>query len=100
MAFEREWSHLAFYPEGQGAIEVHVKAGDAILFVDALCHGSARRVSPGERRISVYRYSSAATRTRFGHHPSPELLARLGPMARKLVHPRDYVRPPGTEARR
>lgn len=78
----------------EGAVEVHLKAGDAILFVDAPCHGSARRVNSGQRRIGVYRYSSAWNRTRFGHLPSPELLERLNPTARKLVHPRDYLRPP------
>jgi len=83
----------------EGAIEVHMKAGDAILFVDALCHGSAKRVNAGERRICVFRYGSAWNRTRFGHQPSPELLARLNPVARKLVHPRDPIRPPGTDAR-
>jgi len=82
-----------------GAIEVYMKAGDAIVFVDATCHGSAKRTNPGERRHSVYRYSSAWNRTRFGYHASPELLARLNPVARKLVHPQEYIRPPGTPAR-
>jgi Phytanoyl-CoA dioxygenase (PhyH) len=81
------------------AVEVHMKAGDMLIFVDALCHGSARRTNPGERRISVYRYGSSWCRTRFGHAPSPELLARLGPMARKLVHPREPARPPGAPPR-
>ncbi len=84
-----------------GAQEVHMKAGDAIVFVDATCHGSAKRVNPGERRISVYRYGSSWNRTRWGYHTSPELLERLKdkPFARKLVHPQEYVRPPGTPAR-
>lgn len=83
----------------EGATEVHMKAGDALLFVDALCHGSAKRTNAGERRISVYRYGSGWNRTRFGHQPSPEALARLGPVARKIVQPRDPVRPPGTPPR-
>jgi hypothetical protein len=82
-----------------GAVEVYMEAGDAIIFVDATCHGSAKRVNPGERRHSVYRYGSAWNRSRFGYHASPELLERLNPRARKLVHPREYVRPPGTPAR-
>ena len=82
-----------------GAVEVHMRPGDAILFVDALCHGSARRVNPGERRISVMRYSSSWSRTRFGHMPSPELLDRLNPVARKFVLPREPIRPPGASAR-
>ncbi len=76
-----------------GAIEVHMQAGDALLFVDALCHGSAKRTNASERRISVYRYGSAWDRVRFGHRPLPEALARLGPVARKTVQPRDPLRP-------
>ncbi len=77
-----------------GAVEVHLTAGDAIMFVDALCHGSAKRVNAGERRIAVYRYGSAWNRTRFGHRPSPDLLARLNPLARKIVEPRVPLLPP------
>jgi len=76
-----------------------MKAGDAIVFADATCHGSAKRVNPGERRITVYRYGSSWNRTRWGYHASPELLARLNPLARGIVHPQEYVRPPGTPAR-
>lgn len=83
----------------EGSIEVHMKAGDALLFVDALCHGSARRVNAGERRISVYRYGSGWNRTRFGHQPSPETLARVNPVARAILHPRDPLRPPGAMPR-
>jgi len=82
-----------------GAIEVHMKAGDAIIFVDSTCHGSAKRVNPGERLISVYRYGSSWNRTRWGYHASPELLARANPLARQIIHPQEYVRPPGTAAR-
>ncbi len=82
-----------------GAVEVHMKAGDAIVFVDATCHGSARRINPGERRIAVYRYGSAWNRTRWGYHASPELLARVNPFARKLIHPQEYIRPPGAPLR-
>jgi hypothetical protein len=82
-----------------GAIEVHMQAGDAIVFVDATCHGSAKRINPGERKIAVYRYGSSWNRTRWGYHASPEILARANPFARKLIHPQEYIRPPGTEAR-
>lgn len=82
-----------------GAIEVHMKAGDMLVFVDATCHGSAKRINAGERRITVYRYGSSWNRTRWGYHASPELLARVNPVARKLIHPQDYVRPPGAPMR-
>ena len=94
-----EWETGGSVDGVPGAIEVHMKAGDAIVFVDATCHGSAKRVNPGERRISVYRYGCSWNRTRWGYHASPELLARANPFARKLIHPQDYVRPPGTAAR-
>ncbi|MCB0012364.1 MAG: phytanoyl-CoA dioxygenase family protein [Anaerolineales bacterium] len=70
-----------------GAIEVHMKAGDAILFVDALSHGSAKRVNEGERRFVVYRYGPSWGNFRFGYRPSPELLARLTERRRKIVQP-------------
>lgn len=69
----------------EGAIEVHMGAGDALIFVDACCHGSARRSNPGERRISVYRYGSAWNRTRWDYEPSDALLGRLNPFARRIV---------------
>lgn len=71
----------------EGAIEVYLNAGDAILFVDALCHGGAARVNPGERRILVYRYGPRWGNTRFGYQPSPELLERLTAEQRKIVQP-------------
>ena len=80
----------------EGAIEVFMRAGDALVFVDACCHGSARRVNAGERRISVYRYGSAWNRTRWGYEPSEALLARLNPFARQLVQVEKHaeLRPP------
>jgi hypothetical protein len=71
----------------EGAIEVHLKAGDAILFVDAISHGSAARVNPGERRIAVYRYGPSWGNFRHPYAPSAELLARLTPERRKIVQP-------------
>ena len=68
-----------------GAVEVHLKAGDVIVFVDACCHGSAKRINPNERRIAVFRYGSSWNRTRFGYEPSKELLDRLNPFARSIV---------------
>ncbi len=73
----------------EGAIEVHLEPGDAILFVDALSHGSARRVNDGERRILVYRYGPSWGFFRFGYRPSPELLARLTPRRRAIVWPHE-----------
>jgi hypothetical protein len=76
-----------------GAIEVHINAGDAILFVDATCHGSARRTNPGERLISVFRYGASWGNSRWGYRASEELLGRLNPLARKIAEPQTYRRP-------
>lgn len=78
-----------------GAVEVHLKAGDAIIFVDATAHGSAKRSNPGERRISVYRYGPSWGNSRWGYRASKELLSRLSPLAQKIVEPQTYRRPDG-----
>lgn len=70
-----------------GAIEVHLNAGDAILFVDAIMHGSARRINEGQRRIVVYRYGPSWGFFRHAYRPSTELLQRLTPVQRSIVMP-------------
>ena len=77
----------------EGAIEVHMQAGDALLFVDALCHGSAERRNPGQRRICVYRYGPHWGCSRFGYQPSESLLQRLTPERRRIVQPIVPLRP-------
>ena len=71
----------------EGSREVHLRAGDALLFVDCCTHGSARRVNEGERRILVNRYGPSWGNFRHGYQPSPELLARLTPRRRSIVWP-------------
>ena len=70
-----------------GAIEVFMDPGDALVFVDAIMHGSAKRVNSGQRRISVYRYGPSWGFFRHNYRPSEELLARLNPFQRKIVMP-------------
>lgn len=72
-----------------GAVSVFMEAGDAIVFVDSCCHGSAKRTTEGERRFTVFRYSSSWSRSRWGYAPSEELLSRLNPYARMLVRTTD-----------
>jgi len=74
-----------------GAIEVPLQAGDVLLFVDALSHGSARRSNAGLRRIIVYRYGPSWGNFRHGYQPSPELLARLTPERRQIVQPQQRL---------
>jgi hypothetical protein len=78
-----------------GAIEVHLKAGDAICFVDATAHGSAKRINPGYRRISVFRYGPSWGNSRWGYRASQGLLDRLNPLARKIAEPQAYRHPKG-----
>lgn len=75
----------------EGAIEVHLNKGDAILFVDAICHGSARRVNAGERRIVVYRYGPSWGNFRHPYSVTPQLYERLTPRQRKVVCPQPTI---------
>ena len=77
-----------------GGVELHMQAGDAALFVDALAHGSVARVNHGERRILVYRYGPGWGQSRFGFEPSEALIARLTPERRRIVQPVSPSRPP------
>lgn len=80
----------------EGAIEVNLKAGDALMFVDAVMHGATERTNPGERRVVIFRYGPIWGRTRHGFEYSAELLARLTPERRKVLEP--YPRRlPGTQ---
>lgn len=75
----------------EGAVEVHLKKGDAALFVDTLAHGSGKRVNEGTRRVVVYRYGPSWGNFRHGYEVSPELLARLTPERRRIVQPQQLL---------
>lgn len=74
------------------AIEVHMQAGDAILFVDGISHGSAKRVNEGFRRIVVFRYGPSWGNFRHPYAVSDELLARLTPQQRLIVQPQRPIK--------
>ncbi len=76
-----------------GAVEVYLQKGDALLFVDGLMHGGSSRTNQGERRVTIYRYGVSWGATRFGYEYSPDLLARLTPERRKLLQPIAPLRP-------
>ena len=74
--------------------EIYLKAGDAVMFTDAITHGSAKRVNPGYRRTVVYRYSPRFVRERFNLPHSDQLLSRLTPDQRDIIQPMKPQRPP------
>lgn len=78
----------------EGAIEVHLKTGDAALFVDCLAHGAGFRRNDGERRILLYRYGPGWGNNRYGYEPSAELIERLTPERRKIIQPKPPLFPP------
>lgn len=78
----------------EGSIEVNMKAGDALMFVDSVAHGATRRTNPGERRVVIYRYGPMWGSTRYGYRYAPELLDRLTPSQRAILEP-VRPRPPG-----
>jgi hypothetical protein len=82
------------------AVEVHLDAGDALLFVDCMLHGSARRTNPGERRVFITRYGVPDFRNRYGYGTSPELLERLTERRRQTLEPKAPLVPPDAEQQR
>jgi ectoine hydroxylase-related dioxygenase (phytanoyl-CoA dioxygenase family) len=69
------------------AEEVHCRAGDALLFVDACMHGGTSRTNPGERRVIILRYGPPWARPRFGYTLRDEFLDRLTPARRRIMQP-------------
>ena len=79
------------------AKEVYLKAGDGLVFVDSLCHGSAKRINKGERRIVVYRYGPSWGFFRHPYRPSKQLLSRLSKFQQKIVMPHQNVLTPNNK---
>ena len=84
-------SHAAFMT---GAKEVYLKQGDALLFVDSLCHGSAKRANKGERRVVIYRYGPSWGFFRHPYRPSKQLLKNLNKFQKQVVMPHEKVLTP------
>lgn len=77
-ALKNRKGYEAFGPGGsldtvEGAVEVLMIAGDVLLFVDCLAHGSWKRRNPGLRRSVLYRYGPRWDTYR----PPEDLLPRL-----------------------
>lgn len=75
-------------------VEVHLKRGDVLMFVDAIRHGGAKRTNPGLRKVVIYRFGPSWGNSRHGYLPSKALLERLTPQQRKIVQPQTYRLPP------
>jgi hypothetical protein len=75
----------------EGAEEMHLRAGDAIVFNDRLCHGSAARVNEGDRRILCFRYLPKQTSSNRCAEAVAESVGRQGRAARDV---RPYPCPP------
>jgi ectoine hydroxylase-related dioxygenase (phytanoyl-CoA dioxygenase family) len=84
---QHDWNSAPSVDGVEGAIEANMKAGDALLFVDAISHGAAKRTNPGQRRNIVYRYGPSWGNFRHGYEVSPELVERLTPQRRQIVRP-------------
>ena len=74
--------------------EIYLKAGDGLIFVDSLCHGSAKRVNKGERRVVVYRYGPSWGFFRHPYRPSKKLLKNLNTFQRQIVMPHEKILKP------
>ncbi|MDR3709323.1 MAG: phytanoyl-CoA dioxygenase family protein [Capsulimonadaceae bacterium] len=79
--------HQGQMDELVGVVEVTMKAGDALLFVDGISHGASTRTNSGERRVCIYRYGASWGATRYGYRYSEELLGRLTPERRAILEP-------------
>src|SRR5579884_1412744 len=90
------WAEAAGKPSDvlEGSVEVNLKAGDALLFVDGLSHGASARINPGERRVVIYRYGASWGSPRYGYYYSDELIARVTPAQRRVLRPIEPRTPP------
>ncbi len=88
-----DYARLDRMDELEGAAEVYLEKGDALLFVDGLMHGGGSRTNPGERRVVIYRYGPAWGATRFGYEYSQALLDRLTLERRMILQPIPPLRP-------
>ncbi len=69
------------------AVPVHLRRGDALLFVDALMHGGSTRTSAGERRVLIYRYGPIWGASRFGYVYDQDWIDGLPEARRAILQP-------------
>ncbi len=79
----------------EGAIKC-LNAGDALIFVHGIMHGSAERVNPGQRRMAVYRHGPSWGCLRYPFNISDAMPARLTFERRTILQPQPQsLVPPG-----
>jgi len=59
-----------------------------------LCHGSAKRINKGERRVIIYRYGPSWGFFRHSYRPSKQLLKNLNNFQRRIVMPHEKILTP------
>ncbi|MEM6391993.1 MAG: phytanoyl-CoA dioxygenase family protein [Planctomycetota bacterium] len=87
LADDQAWAEGRSGADAVGMVQVHLKAGDALMFTDAITHGSLPRTNPGARRVMIYRYAPHLLANRFNYIPSEELLERVTDRQRAMVQP-------------
>lgn len=65
--------------------EVYLRKGDALMFTDGICHGSAARTNPGQRRVVIFRYSPHILMPRYNYVASEALVSRLTPARKEIL---------------
>ncbi|MEM6553393.1 MAG: phytanoyl-CoA dioxygenase family protein [Planctomycetota bacterium] len=81
------WARGISGADAVGMVQVHLNAGDALMFTDAITHGSLPRTNPGARRVMIYRYAPHLLASRFNYIPSDELLGRVTDRQRRMIQP-------------
>jgi ectoine hydroxylase-related dioxygenase (phytanoyl-CoA dioxygenase family) len=77
-------SETPLTPHSPGAVQLHGRAGDAILFPHALWHGPAPNYSGRARKTLLYNYCQMFVRS-YDHELTPEVTGALSPRQRRLL---------------
>lgn len=84
------------------AVELHLKKGDALMFVDTMSHSASTRTNPGERRIAIfntfYTVLGAHTRPALYKNYTPSRLDALTPAGAPKGVSAHFLCPGGPEA--
>jgi ectoine hydroxylase-related dioxygenase (phytanoyl-CoA dioxygenase family) len=68
-----------------GAVELHVRAGSALVFSEALLHAGSPNGSDRIRRLAIYNYGPSFVSHWEGYEPSPALVERTSGPLRQLL---------------